>query len=181
MSLWQTLFKRFQSKSETEKTEVPTQKTVSFILNNSFSQPSGVRGNKRAESSLVSSKFPFSLNSPSISSVKRVHREREGSSEVPQHIHELVNNRYKTNSRGSFITTIENISNPSDNDESIGILKLASAMIHFDSFKSDLLNAFDFSRAGRNKFSLSFPSAESTNDFVRRVWANRKQIFKREL
>lgn len=108
-----------------------------------------------------------------------LHPKRPYSKPIPDILVKLVNNRYRQDISGPFTVHIEKVSSSSDIQGAIGVLKLEKTLL---SHVPQLMNAaFDFKRAGHNKFSLTFPFGKQANAFVSEFWSFRADLFPGEV
>lgn len=98
---------------------------------------------------------------------------------IPDNIIKLVNNRYIPETSGPYTVHIEKIFPISDQDNGIRVLKLGKTLL--SAVNHLMYSAYDFKKAGRNKFSLTFPFGKSANSFVTQTWDIRCDLFQGEI
>lgn len=92
----------------------------------------------------------------------------------PAQILELIKNKYSINLKGPYIVNIEKVIIGNVESVGIGVLKLASLLNRLTEISKFMNVAFDLKKTGLNRFLLAFLLGETTNEFVAKVWENKK-------
>lgn len=101
---------------------------------------------------------------------------------LPEQILELIKNRYNINSKGPYIVNIEKATSGNVESVDIGVSKLTSLLNRLTEISGFMNVAFNLKKkTGLNRFVLAFPSGETANEFVAKVWENKKFIMHGEI
>lgn len=98
---------------------------------------------------------------------------------IPENIVKLANNRYRPDNGDPYIVQVQKILTLPTVQGSIGVLKLAKALLAH--LPGHMNIAHDFKRTGLNKFSISFPNFSQANSFVTAIWHIKTKVFESEI